>query len=142
MNLVAENFSGKLAFEGLNVENFNAQLKINGKGFYKEDVDLKIDGFFDFIMNNYKYDDIFITGSFKNKAFNGLQLKDQFIDLKFNGNIDFNSQPKEFDFSLAISNAYLGELGLLSYSPKSKLSFVSYFNGFGNDWKDLLDLSI
>ena len=138
MNLVAENFSGKLAFEGLDVENFNAQLKINGKGFYKEDVDLKIDGFFsDFIMNNYKYDDIFITGSFKNKAFNGfLQLKDQFIDLEFNGNIDFNSKPKEFDFSLAISNAYLEELGLLPSYPKSKLSFVSYFNGFGNDWKD------
>ena len=31
MNLVAENFSGKLAFEGLDVENFNAQLKINGR---------------------------------------------------------------------------------------------------------------
>ena len=33
MNLVAENFSGKLAFDELEVENFNAQLKINGKGF-------------------------------------------------------------------------------------------------------------
>ena len=138
MNLVAENFSGKLAFDELEVENFNAQLKINGKGFYKEDIDLKIDGFFsDFIMNNYKYDDIVIAGTFKNKSFNGfLQLSDLFIDLKFEGNIDFNTYPKEFDFSLAISNANLNQLGLLSNHTNSTLSFLSHFNGFGNDWKD------
>ena len=79
VNLDAENFSGNLVFDELNVENFNAHFQINGKGLYKEDIDLEINGSFtDFIMNEYRYDDVAISGSFKNKAFNGeLQLADK-----------------------------------------------------------------
>ena len=47
----------------------------------------------DFKMNEYPYDDIALSGSFKNKAFIGkLQLTDKAIELDFNGNIDFNVQ--------------------------------------------------
>ena len=44
---------------------------------------------------------LLFSGSFKNKAFIGeLQLADKAIELDFNGNIDLNVQPLEFDFSL------------------------------------------
>ena len=138
VNLDAENFSGSLVFEELNVENFNAHFKINGKGLYKEDIDLEINGFFsDFKMNEYPYDDIALSGSFKNKAFIGkLQLTDKAIELDFNGNIDFNVQPLEFDFSLNLKNTNLNQLGIYSDFPSSKIFFNSHFSGFGNDWKD------
>ena len=79
VNLDAENFSAILVFDELNVENFNAHFQINGKGLYKEDIDLEINGFFsDFIMNEYRYDDVALSGYFKNKAFDGeLQLADK-----------------------------------------------------------------
>ena len=138
VNLIAENFSGNLIFDELDIENFDANVKINGKGLYKEDIDLKIDGYFsDFTMNNYQYEDITITGAFKNKAFNGnLKLSDKSIDLTFDGNVDFNKVPTEFDFSLKISDASLDQIGITSNHTNAKLSFVSYFNGFGNNWKD------
>ena len=81
VNLDAENFSGNLVFDELNVENFNAHFRINGRGLYKEDVDLEINGFFtDFVMNEYRYDDIALSGNFKNKAFIGkLHLNDKAI---------------------------------------------------------------
>ena len=138
VNLDAENFSGNLVFDELNVENFNAHFQINGKGLYKEDIDLEINGFFsDFIMNEYRYDDVALSGYFKNKAFNGkLQLTDKFIELDFNGNIDLNVQPLEFDFSLNLKNTNLYQLGITSNYPASKIFFNSHFSGFGNDWKD------
>jgi hypothetical protein len=138
VNLDADNFSGSLIFDELNVENFNAHFQINGKGLYKEDIDLTINGFFtDFIMNNYQYDDVAISGSFKNKAFIGqLQLTDKAIELDFNGNLNLNVEPLEFDFSLNLSNTNLNQLGIISNYPDSKISFNSHFNGFGNDWKD------
>ena len=138
VNLDAENFSGNLVFDELNVENFNAHFQINGKGLYKEDIDLEINGSFtDFIMNEYRYDDVAISGSFKNKAFDGeLQLADKAVELDFNGNIDLNVQPLEFDFSLNLKNTNLYQLGITSDYPTSKIFFNSQFSGFGNDWKD------
>ena len=59
-------------------------------------------------MNEYRYDDVALSGYFKNKAFNGkLQLTDKYIELDFNGNIDLNVQPLEFDFSLNLKNTNL-----------------------------------
>ena len=138
VNLDAENFSGNLVFEELNVANFNAHFQINGKGLYKDDIDLEINGFFsDFIMNEYRYDDVALSGSFKNKAFIGeLKLTDKAIELDFNGHIDLNVQPLEFDFALNLKNTNLYQLGITSNRPNSKIFFNSHFSGFGNDWKD------
>ena len=120
-----------------NTENFNAHFEIDGKGLYKEDIDLKINGYLsDFTYNDYKYEDLNITGSFKNKSFIGqMELIDKYIHLDFNGNVDLNNPETEFDFSMDIKNAFLGKIGFLANHPEGVVSFKTYLNGFGNNWK-------
>ena len=120
-----------------NTENFNAHFEIDGKGLYKEDIDLKINGYLsDFTYNDYKYEDLNITGSFKNKSFIGqMELIDKYIHLDFNGNVDLNNPETEFDFSMDIKNAFLGKIGFLANHPEVVASFKTYLNGFGNNWK-------
>ena len=118
-------------------ENFNAHFEIDGKGLYKEDIDLKINGYLsDFTYNDYKYEDLNITGSFKNKSFIGqMELIDKYIYLDFNGNVDLNNPETEFDFSMDIKNAFLGKIGFLANHQEGVVSFKTYLNGFGNNWK-------
>ena len=120
-----------------NTENFNAHFEIDGKGLYKEDIDLKINGYLsDFTYNDYKYEDLNITGSIKNKSFIGqMELIDKYIHLDFNGNVDLNNPETEFDFSMDIKNAFLGKIGFLANHPEGVVSFKTYLNGFGNNWK-------
>ena len=69
-NIDAKKITGISLLDNNNTENFNAHFEIDGKGLYKEDVDLKINGYFsDFTYNDYKYEDLNISGAFKNKSF-------------------------------------------------------------------------
>ena len=135
-NIDAEKITGISLLDN-NTENFNAHFEIDGKGLYKEDIDLKINGYLsDFTYNDYKYEDLNITGSFKNKSFIGqMELIDKYIHLDFNGNVDLNNPETEFDFSMDIKNAFLGKIGFLANHPEGVVSFKTYLNGFGNNWK-------
>ena len=137
-NIDAKKISGISLLDNNNSENFNAHFEIDGKGLYKEDVDLKINGYLsDFTYKDYKYEDLNITGAFKNKSFIGqMELIDKYIHLDFMGNIDLNKPETEFDFSLDIKNAFLGKIGFLANHPEGEASFKTYLNGFGNNWKD------
>ena len=137
-NIDAEKITGISLLDNKGDESFNAHFVIEGKGLYKQDLDLKINGYLsDFTINNYKYDDVNISGEFKNKSFVGqMELLDEFIHLDFNGNIDLNKPETEFDFSMDVKDAYLGEIGLLVNHPQSIVSFKTYLNGFGNNWKE------
>ncbi|MEK9619564.1 MAG: translocation/assembly module TamB domain-containing protein [Flavobacteriales bacterium] len=137
-NIDAKKISGISLLDNKNNENFNAHFEIDGKGLYKQDVDLKINGYLsDFTYNDYKYEDLNITGAFKNKSFIGqIELIDKFIHLDFNGYVDLNNPETEFDFSMDIKNAFLGKIGFLENHPDGVASFKTYLNGFGNDWKD------
>ena len=137
-NIDAKKITGISFLDNNKAENFNAHFEIDGKGLYKEDVDLKINGYLsDFIIKDYKYEDLNISGTFKNKSFTGkMELIDKYIHLDFIGNIDLNKPETEFDFSLDIKNAFLGKIGFLANHPEGEASFKTYLNGFGNDWKD------
>lgn len=137
-NIDAKKITGISLLDNNNSEKFNAHFEIDGKGLYKQDVDLKINGYLsDFTYNDYKYEDLNITGAFKNKSFTGqMELIDEFIHLDFNGYIDLNNPETEFDFSMDIKNAFLGKIGFLANHPDGVASFKTYLNGFGNDWKD------
>jgi hypothetical protein len=137
-NIDAKKISGISLMDNNKSENFNAHFEIDGKGLYKEDVDLKINGYLsDFTYNDYKYEDLNISGAFKNKSFIGkMELIDKFIHLDFIGNIDLNKPETEFDFSMDIKNAFIGKIGLLDNHPEGVASFKTYLNGFGNNWKD------
>jgi len=138
LNIDAENIAGNLLFDSIDVNNFNAHFEIDGTGLYKEDIDFKINGYFsDFVLNNYNYDDVKLSGTFKNRSFDGkMELTDQFIHLDFNGNIDLNESSTNFDFYLDVKDAYLGKLGLLSAHPDFKCSFKSYLNGAGRNFEN------
>ena len=86
-NIDAKKISGISLLDNKNTENFNAHFEIDGKGLYKRDVDLKINGYLsDFTYNDYKYEDLNITGAFKNKSFIGqMELIDKFIHLTLMG---------------------------------------------------------
>ncbi len=137
-NIDAKKISGISLLDNNKAENFNAHFEIDGKGLYREDVDLKINGYLsDFTYNDYKYEDLNISGAFKNKSFIGkMELIDKFIHLDFIGNIDLNKPETEFDFSMHINNAFFGKIGLLDNHPEGLASFKTYLNGFGNNWKD------
>ena len=137
-NIDAKKITGISLLDNNNTENFNAHFEIDGKGLYKEDIDLKINGYLsDFIFNNYKYEDLNISGTFKNKSFIGqMELIDKYIHIDFNGNIDLNKPETEFDFSMDIKNAFFGKIGFLDKHSESMASFKTYFNGFGNNWKE------
>ena len=142
-NLDAKKMIGISLLDNKNAENFNAHFEIDGKGLYKEDVDLKIKGYLsDFTFKDYKYEDLNITGAFKNKSFIGqMELIDKYIHLDFIGNIDLNNPETEFDFSMDIKNAFLGKIGFLDNHSEGIASFKTYLSGFGNNWKDFTGLA-
>ncbi len=137
-NIDAKKITGISLIDNNDTDNFIAHFEIDGKGLYKEDVDLKINGYLsDFIYNDYKYEDLNISGTFKNKSFIGkMELIDKYINLDFIGNIDLNNPETEFDFSMDVKNAFVGKIGFLANHSESMASFKTYFNGFGNNWKN------
>ena len=91
----------------------------------------------DFTFKDYKYEDLNITGAFKNKSFIGqMELVDKYIHLDFIGNIDLNNPVTEFDFSMEIKNAFLSKIGFLDNHSEGLVSFKTYLSGFGNNWTD------
>lgn len=85
---------------------------IDGQGFERETVKASLKGTVKNIeFNNYNYKNIVVEGDIAKKIFKGiLSIKEENIDMDFNGNIDFSESIPALDFVSTINGANLTAL--------------------------------
>ena len=142
LTINANNLSGVLVSNDNQLDNFSSNIKIKGSGIEKENIDLSILGnFYDIKVGDNIYQDLFISGAIENQSFSGeINLDDKLLDIAFNGNINLNKSPYNFDFKLDVEHAYINKLGLVGSHPNSKISFNSYASGKGSNFDDFSGL--
>lgn len=90
------------------------------------------------LMGN-EFNNIKLDGALENKLFNGtLVLRDELIDLDFNGLVDFSSEIPAFNFTSTVKDAYLSKLNLWERDSTSKLSTAMDLNFRGSNIDNLL----
>jgi len=112
--------------------------KLEGKGFKTSDVDLGIDGKLDRIeFKNYAYTVTRVEGSLTPNFFTGLAIiKDNNVDLEFDGEVDFTGEEPKLNFNAEVRHANLKALNIDSsdhFAAKMSLDMVGFdidnFNG-------------
>ena len=124
MNLKNDSYDGKFGLKNfelgqwldnkdIGIINFSSDVK--GKGFTLENVKAEIKaGINDFTYKGYKYTDVAIDGLFEQQLFDGkLAVKDENIDLVFDGKVDLNDTLPEFDLSSTFNYINLKPLNLV-----------------------------
>ncbi len=142
LTINANNLSGALVSNDIQLDNFSSNVKVKGSGIEKEDINLSVLGnFYDIKVGDNIYQDLFISGALENQSFSGeINLDDELLEMAFNGNINLNKSPYKFDFKLDVEHAYMNKLGLVSSHPNSKISFNSYSSGKGSNFDDFSGL--
>ena len=107
----------------------NAQLK--GHGFNKKEVNIDIKGDLDKIeFNNYTYHVTKVEGNLTPNNFKGLAIiKDENVDLDFDGIVDFTGEIPKLNFNADVRHANLMALNLDSsdhFSAKMTLDLVGF----------------
>lgn len=132
-------YSGKLALkdfemgkwleqDDLGIVNFSANVK--GQGFKLQDIKTEIDASIqDIAFKGYTYRDLAIDGLLEKKLFDGkLSVKDENIDLVFDGKVDLNDSLPVFDLSTNFNYINLKPLNLVNFdyelNGNIKLDFV------------------
>ncbi|HNS16725.1 MAG TPA: translocation/assembly module TamB domain-containing protein [Bacteroidales bacterium] len=89
--------------------------QIQGSGTTRQTATIQIDGTIDSLdLNNHRYQAIYLNGLYSNEKFIGkVNIDDPLIHLVFSGLIDLKGRIPQFDFSAAITNARLHDLGLI-----------------------------
>jgi hypothetical protein len=140
-------YSGKIETQNLNLSTLlnnsylgiiNANLTLNGKGFSIESLSALAKGKINQIdINNYRYSNITIDGSFKNKVFMGnCSINDPNIALNFNGLINLNPKETTFNFDANIDHADLNALSLYKINEPFNISTKLEVDAIGNTLDD------
>lgn len=105
---------GKLA-NTTSLGTITANLDVDGKGFTQQTVDTKIKGAISsFYFEDYKYQNIKVSGGLKNPVFNGdLSINDPNLKLDFEGLIDVSKEFNQYDFKANVTYAELNKLNLI-----------------------------
>ncbi len=114
--------------------------ELSGSYHKKEGISALLDGVVKKLelMGN-EFNNIKIDGAMENKLFNGtLVLRDELIDLDFNGLVDFSSEIPAFNFKSTVKDAYLSKLNLWERDSTSKLSTAMDLNFKGSNIDNLL----
>ncbi len=111
-NLKALNFDIGTFLEVTKAGNANFNLNIVGKGLKLGDFKTTLEGnIANLNLYGYDYKGISIKGLIDKKMFNGkLAVKDDNIDLSFDGNIDFNEKLPRYNFDIVLSKLNLKPL--------------------------------
>lgn len=92
---------------------------------------------FDLLGNT--FNNIEIDGNLENRQFNGmLALKDELINLDFNGLIDFSTSLPEFNFKSSVKNAWLSKLNIWERDSSSCFSTDMDLNFKGSNIDNIL----
>lgn len=127
-------YSGNIAAQNFHIGRFLSQknylgrvtlnAKVEGSGLSKDKLSSMLTGIVSNIdFNKYNYKNIQLSGQVANKLFKGtVNMKEEDIDLIFNGSIDFTKKLPVFDFTSTIQKAKLKKLNLLDRDSSSLLS--------------------
>ena len=109
------------------------------RGFTKEFLNTSIEGnIFDLDINDYKYEDIIISGNVNNKIFDGyLTVNDENLEMDFSGLVNFTGDILDFDFTTNIEMSNLFQLKL-SKLANTSLSGLIVTKLRGNDIENLI----
>ena len=136
-------YNGTLKSRGLNLGRVVQSDKLGKLAFYFNTSGLKkqygaLQGTIDadvphFSLLGYDYRDIRFRGRYDGNGFNGrLSVKDENVDVDFNGLIDLTQRLPVFDFALRVKETNLYALNLLKDYPDAKVSFNGRTNMTGN----------
>ena len=102
-----------------------ATLEIEGVGFTKKSLNTRVKGVINsFIFEDYNYQNITLSGNFKNPLFDGiLIIDDPNLKFDFSGLVDISEELNRFDFNATVDYAELNQLNIF------KRDSVSIFAG-------------
>ncbi|NYQ97040.1 translocation/assembly module TamB, partial [Escherichia coli] len=118
--------------------NISMNVNVDGKGFDKETAAATIEGSVSsLVCNGYNYKNIDVKGNLAKNIFNGdLAVKDENLELLFNGNIDFSKSPTQLDFSSDITKANLSKLNIAPAEENVGITAKMDVNIVGNTMDD------
>lgn len=123
-----------------NLGMLNLDASFNGSGLTEKSILLKLDGIIDslyFRGNN--YNNIIIDGAIANSQFIGhFSLKEEHLDLDFNGKVDFSQEIPQFNFYSKIEHAHLGNLNLSDFDSTGVLSTRLNIDFVGSKLDDMV----
>ncbi len=135
-NLKSNNFDiGK--FYGIEnvITKVTLDVDINGKGLENESVNASVKGRVNnLICFNYSYNNMSIEGNFAKNIFSGkLEVNDENLALRYDGDIDFTNKLPMFYFHTDIGFANLSKLNIIKSSYDRWISTNADFNFEGDD---------
>lgn len=130
--------------KALDASEYLGKIDLNSEisGTYRQDSGVSatlkgVVGKFELMKN--EFNNIKLDGKFENKRFNGtLALKDELIDLNFDGLVDFSDTIPSFNFTSTVQNAYLRRLNIWDRDSTSRLSTNMDLNFTGSTIDNLL----
>jgi hypothetical protein len=149
--LLRVNHESNIAYDGHIIANdfnagkfFNAQSVINkldieanivGSGVRFDNMEISMVGAVDSLeLFGYVYNEIEINGNLTDRKYTGdMIIKDDFINLDFNGSIDYGANIPEYNFVTRIEDAYLQEINILSNEDSSIVSTQLNVNLMGDN---------
>lgn len=120
-NVVFDEFDLGVLLNDPKVKTTSLNLDVDGRGFTMENLSSKVEGeVFHIDYNDYKYEDVMISGQLGNQIFNGLlESNDENFRFKFNGLADLSKTIKTFDFNAEVEHANLKALNFISKDSTS-----------------------
>ncbi len=108
---------------------------VTGSGFKVNSLSEQLKGnitYFDY--NGYRYSNILIDGTFRNRLFDGkVDINDRNIKLDFDGNIDLKPSRPIFNFNATIAGANLNVLNFTKDTVQIDAQFTTNFSGSNLD---------
>lgn len=128
---------GKFVEQESLLGNIALDAKVEGVGLTWETIDVEIDGDINTItFNDYQYKNVVIDGHYASKQFDGFaKIRDENLDLDFDGGIDFTDSLPTMNFVSTIRKANLNKIKLDTVS--SSLTAKLYINFTGNTLDNL-----
>lgn len=122
---------GKYFNDEKNLGKVSLDSKIDGRGLTLESLSANIDGnITSLTLLNHEYKDIKINGLVEKKSFSGgLKIKDDFLVLNFNGNVNFTHNIPTFNFDANIEKAELKNINLTKDDIRVSGGIKSDFSG-------------
>lgn len=142
-------YRGKIRSSQFNIGKFIAvndigrvtiDAEVDGKGLSKDNINAKLDGVVKSIeYHGYNYQNANVQGELAKNIFKGLlTVKDDNIDMVFNGTVDFSKKLPTLDFISTIEYADLKALNFVKSDKSSKLSTQVAINVTGDNIDNLI----
>jgi hypothetical protein len=143
-------YNGKLKGHNINIGKIdsleqylgkmNMNLQIEGKGIDFKNMDANLTGTIDSLeFKGNKIGKIDLTGALKKQAFTGLiKVRDNLMNLDFDGKVDLHDKLPVFDFTAWLTNAKLSKLHLIDRDTSATLSAHMNLNFQGSNIDNLL----